>query len=183
MNKLQSIIKGTVAALLCLTAAHTLASETCPPYLDVEVRQLHSDKVTNLCEHYRSDKPLLIVNTASHCGYTRQFEGLEALYQKHKDSGLVVLGFPSNSFKQEEQEEAATATVCYQNYGVTFPMFQHVDVKGEDAHSVFRYLAHQSEEPGWNFNKYLITKDRIEHFGSAVEPTDSNLEQQIILSF
>lgn len=157
----------------------------CPDFLNVEVRKLHSSEKINLCSLYVPGKPLLIVNTASHCGYTKQFKGLEALYQKYKDKQLVVVGFPSNSFKQEEDSEMATATVCYQNYGVTFPMFEHVTVKGADAHPLFVYLASKTEAPSWNFNKYLVSgkEAKVQHFGSSTAPLDSKMEEAIKLSF
>lgn len=177
--------------LTCVTAAIALGTlgfgvqakepvKSCPPEFDIELRQLHSTKTHNLCDFYRTDAPVLIVNTASHCGYTKQFKGLEALYQKHKDQGLVVLGFPSNSFNQEEKSEEGTARVCYENYGVSFPMFKHLEVKGSDAHPVFRYLAKHSKEPEWNFNKYLLSDGKVEHFGSKISPTDSVLEQRVV---
>lgn len=161
------------------TAGNEANDKTCPAWLNVEVKRLHSEKVDNLCQYFQSGKPILIVNTASHCGYTKQFGGLEALHQKYKDAGLTVLGFPSNSFKQEEKTEQGTAAVCYQNYGVTFPMFTHVDVRGDGAHPIFRHLADQSRAPRWNFNKYLIAGNKISHYGSTVKPMKSALEKDI----
>jgi glutathione peroxidase len=152
----------------------------CPKELDVTMRQLHSTKTVNVCDFYKKGGPILIVNTASHCGFTKQFKDLEALYQKHKEAGLVILGFPSNSFNQEEKSEEGTANVCYKNYGVTFPMFEPVDVKGDSAHPIFQYLAKNSQEPAWNFNKYLLLNGKVEHFGSKILPSDPNLEQQIV---
>lgn len=166
-----------------ITALANETAGTCPQELNVEIRQLHSTKTHNICDFYRTDAPVLIVNTASNCGYTKQFKGLEALYQKHKDQGLVILGFPSNSFNQEEKSEEGTARVCYKNYGVTFPMFEHIEVTGKHAHSVFRYLAEHSQEPGWNFNKYLISNGKVEHFDSKTTPDDPALEQKIIYNF
>ncbi len=174
-----------VVTLLFGLSAHAApgpATAGCPDWLNVDLKKLHSSDTDNLCRHFRHDKPLLIVNTASHCGFTKQFNGLQALYEKYKDDGLVILGFPSNSFKQEEKSEAATASVCYENYGVKFPMFTHVDVKGKSAHPLFRHLAEQTREPQWNFNKYLVKNGQVLHFGSKVEPLDSALEQQIAQS-
>ena len=110
-------------------------------------------------------KVVLIVNTASQCGLTPQYAGLEALYQKYKDQGLVILGFPCNQFGQQEpggvDEIAAT---CQINYGVSFPMFAKIEVNGADAHPLFKYL--KSAQPGlfgekirWNFTKFLIGRD------------------------
>lgn len=159
-----------------------MADTACPDFLNTELRRLHSQETVNLCSYYRSGKPLLVVNTASHCGFTKQFGGLEALYKKYQEQGLVVLGFPSNSFNQEEASEEGTARVCFKNFGVTFPMFEHVDVKGKSAHALFKHLADKSEAPSWNFNKYLIVGNNITHFGSRVTPENSPLEENIAKS-
>jgi glutathione peroxidase len=189
MLKLQSFIKPLSVVLLVVTvqimyvSTQAFAQEpaACPDFLNQTLRKLHSKEQVNLCTYYRTGKPLLIVNTASHCGYTKQFKGLEALYQTYKDQGLVVLGFPSNTFKQEEDKEMGTATVCYENYGVTFPMLEKIDVRGGSAHPLFTYLASKTQAPSWNFNKYLIqnvTPDII-HFGSNEEPQGGELEAAI----
>lgn len=110
-------------------------------------------------------KVVLVVNTASHCGFTPQYEGLEALYKKYAAQGLVVLGFPCNQFGKQEPGGAEEITqTCYIKYGVSFPMFEKVDVNGSAAHPVFRYL--KGELPGlmgrrikWNFTKFLIGRD------------------------
>lgn len=162
-------------------AADVGSNPACPDFLNHSLRKLHSKEVVNLCTFYRSGAPLLIVNTASHCGYTKQFKGLEALYQSYKDQGLVVLGFPSNTFKQEEDNEMGTATVCYENYGVTFPMFEKIDVRGSSTHPLFAALAGKTESPSWNFNKYLVVGERadITHFGSNEDPQGGKLEAAI----
>ncbi len=173
----------TLVGALALSASATAqAAQSCPSHLDVEVRRLHSDKTENLCQHYQAGRPLLVVNTASHCGFTRQFSGLEALHQKYRQAGLIILGFPSNSFKQEEKSEERTASVCYENYGVTFPMYEHVAVTGNSAHPLFAFLAEQTQAPQWNFNKYLLLDGEVVHFGSAVEPLESELEKKIAAS-
>ena len=111
-------------------------------------------------------KVLLIVNTASKCGFTPQYEGLEKLYEKHKAEGFEVLGFPCNQFGQQEPGgEAEIGQFCQSNYGVSFPMFAKIDVNGPQAHPLFNYLKH--EKPGllgagrimWNFTKFLIGRD------------------------
>ena len=107
--------------------AATPAAQQCPAYLDHEFRKLHSSQSVNLCKAY-AGKPMLIINTASHCGFTPQFKGLEAVHAKYKDRGLVVVGFSSNDFNQEAKDEEKAAEVCFLNNGVTFTMLapQHV---------------------------------------------------------
>ncbi|WP_426414775.1 glutathione peroxidase [Aestuariirhabdus sp. LZHN29] len=161
--------------LVSLTLAMLLVSPAnaqCPPWLDHTLRKLHSQDVINLCV-VAAGKPLLIVNTASHCGYTPQFKGLEAVHQQYGQKGLVVIGFASNDFRQEARDEEKAATVCYINYGVTFTMVAPGPVTGE-GNPVFRELARQSSEPDWNFNKYLVNRDGlvVEHFGSRVRPDE-----------
>ena len=115
---------------------------------------------------------LLIVNTASRCGFTPQFDALETLHGRYADRGLRVLGFPSDEFRQELAEEADVAAFCRLNYGVTFPMFQKVDVAGENAHPLFRDLAAAAGSPRWNFNKYLIDRHArvVARYDSSVLP-------------
>jgi len=123
-------------------------------------------------------KTVLVVNTASKCGLTPQFEGLEALYRKHKDNGLVILGFPSNQFaNQEPGDDKSIAEGCLINYGVTFPMFSKIDVNGPDAHPLYKYL--RSELPGifsnnikWNFTKFLIDAEGrpVKRFSPTTKP-------------
>jgi glutathione peroxidase len=148
----------------------------CPAFLDREFRRLHSSQKVNLCT-LAAGRPLLVVNTASHCGYTSQFRGLQALYEKYGGRGLVVVGFPSDSFDQEAANAAETAEVCYVNYGVKFTMVETTPVTGPGANPVFRELARQSREPAWNFNKYLVAADGkvVRHFGSGVAPDAAEL--------
>jgi glutathione peroxidase len=124
------------------------------------------------------DKVVLVVNTASKCGFTPQYEGLEELHQKYGDEGLVVLGFPCNQFgKQEPGTEEDIASFCQLNYGVTFQMFSKIDVNGEDAHPIYKFL--KDEKSGtfgskikWNFTKFLIDKEGnvVDRFGSSTKP-------------
>ena len=135
-------------------------------------------------------KVVLIVNTASKCGLTPQFEGLEALYRKHKDNGLVILGFPSNQFaNQEPGDEKSIAEGCLINYGVTFPMFSKIDVNGPDAHPLYKYL--RTELPGilsnkvkWNFTKFLVDSEGkpVKRFSPTTTPDkiDQFLEKNIL---
>lgn len=130
-------------------------------------------------------KVVLVVNTASRCGFTPQYKGLEELYRSKKGDGLVVLGFPSDSFNQELDSAADVAAFCEENYGVTFPMFDVVDVKGDGAAPFFRQLAAQPEPaggaPAWNFNKYLIDREgrAVARFGSRTGPESAELRAKI----
>ena len=164
------------ASMVVSVGAHA----ACPDFLDQDMRKLHSQDQVNLCEAY-GEKPMLIVNTASHCGYTPQFKGLEALYQTYRERGLVVVGFSSDDFRQEAKDEAAAADVCYVNYGVTFTMLAPSHVKGSDANPVFQELASQSQAPGWNFNKYVLDSSGkvVKHFGSNTTPDSKVLQETI----
>jgi len=167
----------TTAMFLSGTAT---ATESCPAFLNHDFKKLRSSQSINICTEHPG-KPLLIVNTASHCGYTPQFKGLEALHQKYKSRGLVVVGFPSDDFKQEAKDEAATAEVCYINYGVTFTMLSPSAVTGRAANPVFKELGRRSGAPSWNFNKYLVDADGkvVQHFDSGVRPDSVELQQAI----
>ncbi|AWL04640.1 glutathione peroxidase [Massilia oculi] len=126
-------------------------------------------------------KALLIVNTASACGFTPQYQGLEELQRRYADQGLVVLGFPCNQFgRQEPGSEAEIGAFCEKNYGVTFPMFAKIDVNGDDAHPLFGFL--KGEKPGvlgteaikWNFTKFLVDRDGavVKRYAPATKPEE-----------
>jgi glutathione peroxidase len=148
--------------------------------LDHEMRRLHSAEVVNLRERY-AGQPLLVVNTASHCGYTGQFKDLEAVHKAYGARGLKVIGFPSNDFRQEADDEAATAEVCFVNYGVSFDMYSPIHVRGDQAHPIFRELARQSSAPRWNFHKYVVDRDGrvVASFPARVKPTARELKAAI----
>ncbi|MCX7800719.1 MAG: glutathione peroxidase [Fimbriimonadales bacterium] len=130
-------------------------------------------------------KVLLIVNTASRCGYTRQYEGLERLYRAHSKDGLVVLGFPCNQFgNQEPGSERDIKQFCSQNYGVTFPMFAKIDVNGPNAHPLYRWLKAQTKDAAdiqWNFTKFLVGRDGkvLGRFASSVAPESPELREAV----
>lgn len=153
----------------------------CAPILDTAMTPLRGGSPVNFCEAYRG-KVILAVNTASQCGFTPQFKGLEALYQKYKDRGLMILGFPSNDFYQEFSEPEETAKVCYINYGVTFPMFSKSAVTGSDANPFFKNLAKATGvSPKWNFYKYLIDADGkvVASYTPMTGPDDRELQAKI----
>ena len=172
----------TILGILLAVIASTVAAEgACPAWLDVSMRLLRSEQSKNLCTSY-GGRPMLIVNTASHCGFTKQFKPLEALYQRYKAQGLVVLGFPSDDFKQEAKDEQETATVCYANYGVTFDMFAPIAVKGDDANPLFKELAKQGGGfPKWNFYKYLVNRrgEVVQRFSSMDAPDSEAMQKAI----
>ena len=174
MNTLQLIALG-----LILAATPALAGQG---VLDHSYRRLAGDERVNLREAY-GGQVLLVVNTASKCGYTPQYEGLEALHAKYKDRGFAVLGFPSNDFLgQEPGSEKQIREFCTLAYGVKFPMFEKVHVKGRDATPLYRELAKATRHaPGWNFHKYLIDREGrvVADFGSKVKPDDPALRAQL----
>lgn len=173
-------MKKMLIASLLIASFATQANE-CPDVLKHMKRKLNSQEVVNMCESY-AGKAVLFVNTASKCGFTPQFEGLEALYDNYKDDGLVVVGFPSNDFAQEYSDESKTAEVCELTYGVNFPMFEPIKVRGNDADPLYAKLAGETgKQPTWNFNKYLMNKDgtTITHYGSRVKPEDEEFLQDV----
>ena len=155
----------------------------CPSILNQNVLRLQDEKPQNLCQY--SGKVVLIVNTASFCGFTPQYKGLEALYEKYKNEGLVVLGFPSNDFAQEPENNQQIADFCENTFGVKFPMFTKTAVKGESASKLFKELATLTNTtPKWNFYKYLISRDgqKIKSFGSMTGPQDKSFVKEVELS-
>ena len=163
-----------------VAVAATPAAQSCPAYLNQDFRKLGSSQKMNICKDF-AGKPLLIVNTASHCGFTPQFNGLESTYQKYKARGLVVVGFASDDFNQEDQDEAKAAEICQQNFGVTFTMLSPQHVRGAEANPVFKELAKQTSEPKWNFNKYLVAADGkvAKYFPSNVAPESAEFNSEI----
>ena len=159
-----------------------VTAEECSPLLDFEVRALNEKSVINLCEAYQG-KVLLIVNTASKCAYTDQYESLENLYEQYKNEGLVVLGFPSNDFGQQEPgNEYQIKNFCRMTYGVKFPMFAKTRVSEHNADPLFSALARAAGTyPKWNFHKYLIGRDGqlVASYQSAVDPLDRRVVSEV----
>ena len=178
---MRNLLLTTLAAAALLGSAPS-ALAACEGVLDVEYRRLAGDQSERLCEVY-DGKVLLIVNTASKCGFTPQYEGLEALHARLESKGFAVLGFPSNDFMgQEPGSEAEIAEFCTLTYGVQFPMFEKVSVKGDEATPLYRTLARDTgQAPGWNFHKYLIDRQGkvVASFGSRTLPDDADLLKKI----
>jgi len=158
------------ALLMALTG---LAQAECPELLQGSLQKLRAKESIDLCQRFEG-KPLVVVNTASHCGFAPQFKSLEALNQRFKGEGLEVIGVPSNDFKQESKDTAETAKVCYVNYRVTFTMTEPQAVRGDDATHLFKVLAAQSSAPKWNFYKYVVDRKGqvIASFSSLTKPDD-----------
>jgi glutathione peroxidase len=152
------------------------SSAGCPALLNQTFAQLQDDEPRSLCEF--QGKVVLVVNTASFCGFTQQYEGLEALYRNYKDQGLVVLGFPSNDFgNQEPGSNQQIAEFCSNTFSIRFPMFAKTKVRGPGANPLFAELARLAEAPGWNFHKYVIGRDGrlVSSYSSAVSPNSRRL--------
>jgi len=175
-----------LALLLLLTAiqfakAAPAAATSCSPLLSHTFPRLQDEAPQNLCQY--QGKVILAVNTASFCGFTSQYEGLEKLYAKYKDRGLVVLGFPSNDFGQQEPgSNKDIADFCKNTYDVKFPMFAKSSVSGSNPNPLFKMLiAKTGTTPKWNFYKYLIDRNGnvVDAFSSMTKPTSSSITSQI----
>ncbi len=166
--------------VFALSAGSVLACQSA--LLNQEFRKLASADVENLCDIHRG-KVLLIVNTASKCGYTPQYDGLEKLHAKYEEAGFSVLGFPSNDFMgQEPGSEQEIQEFCRLTYGVKFPMYEKTAVKEDNAHTLFKALAEVSGTyPTWNFHKFLIDRNGklIAQFTPGTNPTDKHLVSAI----
>lgn len=177
-------IAVAVAALTAIALSSAARAESpppvtdaCPEVLNYSFNRLQTGKPESLCQ-YRG-KVVLIVNTASYCGYTHQYEGLEALYRKYKSRGLVVVGFPSNDFGgQEPGSNNEIAEFCRLTYGVEFPMFEKSSVTSIKTNPLYaELLARTGQSPKWNFHKYLVDRDgkQVTSFGTRVEPDNGDL--------
>lgn len=174
----------TVVCVACLTnyADPTATKETSMKSIyKIEAQTINGETIK--LEQYKG-KTLLIVNTASKCGFTGQYEGLQKLYETYEDRDLVILGFPSNDFmKQEPGSNDEIASFCKKDYGVTFPLFAKIAVKGDEQHPLYTFLTSKETNPGhsgkvsWNFNKFLVSPDGkvINRFGSRTKPSDEKI--------
>jgi glutathione peroxidase len=169
-------------AVASLSGTAGAAPATCPALLDREIPRLQDEKPQNLCQY--AGKVVLVVNTASFCGYTPQYKSLEALYARYRERGLVVLGFPSNDFgAQEPGANKDIADFCENTFGVKFPMFAKTAVAAKAGQSpLFAELSRSTgKPPQWNFHKYLIGRDGsvVASYGSQVDPLDRGFVQGV----
>jgi glutathione peroxidase len=168
--------------LLVSAIATSASAADCPEALDYHLRPLAKGDPVHLCEMMRG-KVVLVVNTASKCAYTPQYDGLEKLYERYRERGLIVAGFPSNDFAgQEPGTEKQVQDFCRLTYGVQFPMFEKVQIKGESADPFYQHLVRVTgEKPRWNFHKYLLDRNGrvIASFPSQVTPEDQRLISRI----
>lgn len=157
-------------------SAATGSDAACPAILQHTFARLQDEKPQSLCQY--KGKVLLVVNTASYCGFTGQYKGLEGLHARYKDQGLVVLGFPSNDFSQETGNNQQIADFCENTFGVKFPMFAKSSVSGAQASPFYKQLAQMSgQTPRWNFYKYVINRkgELVGSYSSMTGPDDKAL--------
>jgi glutathione peroxidase len=178
---LAAVMVAGAPAVAFAQAPAAAPAASCPAILHQTFNRLQDEAPQDLCQY--SGKVVLVVNTASYCGFTNQYEGLEKLYAKYSKQGLVVLGFPSNDFgKQEPGNSKEIAEFCYNTYGVKFPMFSKSSVAGANANPLHASLIKATgKEPKWNFTKYLIDRkgNVIEYFPSKVTPEDKQMVGKI----
>lgn len=164
-----------------IPVAKPLGNLPCPKLLSETFPRLQDEQPQSLCQY--TGKVVLVVNTASYCGFTRQYDGLERLYERYKNEGFVVLGFPSNNFGQQEPDSnKKIADFCRNTYSIKFPMFGKSNVRGPEANPLFLALAKQTgDSPTWNFHKYLIGRDgkTVQSFGSQITPESLTMTNAI----
>ena len=182
---LSTLLAGTLLVPVApAIAQQSTRTDVCPALLQHTFLRLQDEKPQSLCQ-YRG-KVLLVVNTASYCGFTGQYKELESLHVRYQDKGLVVLGFPSNDFSQESGSNKEIAAFCENTFGVRFPMFSKSSVKGPQANALYQQLAQQTgQAPRWNFHKYLIGRDGtvVDNYSSLTSPDSRSvvraIEQQL----
>jgi len=163
------------------TDKNAIVGNNCPVALDFKFPRLQDEKMQNLCQY--KGKVVLVVNTASYCGFTSQYEGLESIYSKYASKGLVVIGFPSNDFGQQEPgSNKEIADFCKNTYDVKFPMMAKSVVSGSNANPMFKLLIDKTKTtPKWNFYKYLIDRDGnvVNSYSSMVKPDSKTITSEI----
>jgi glutathione peroxidase len=162
------------------TPAAASPPAACPALLSHTLPRLQDEKPQDLCQF--AGKVVLAVNTASACGYTPQYEGLQKLHERYASRGLVIMGFPSADFRQEPKDNQGIAELCFDTYGVRFPMFAKSGVVGQTANPFFAALTRETgQAPKWNFHKYLIDRQgrAVASFPSAIDPLDPRLTSRV----
>ena len=186
LTSLVSVLMTVIALVSTAAGAATpdaqaaAGPQACPALLQQNVLRLQDEKPQSLCQY--AGKVVVVVNTASFCGFTPQYKGLEALYSKYQGRGLVVLGFPSNDFSQETGSNKDIADFCENTFGVKFPMFTKTRVTGQDASPLFRQLAAKTgTTPRWNFNKYIVSRDgtAVASYNSMTDPAGRSFVAEI----
>lgn len=171
-----------IVVLIMYSNADVYAASNCAELLDYRLRLIDAQREVHLCEEYKG-KVVLVVNTASRCAFTPQYKGLERLYREKRDQGLVILGFPSNDFgNQEPGGEKSIMQFCKLKYDVEFPMFKKIRVRGDQAHPFYKALtAAADSSPKWNFHKYLIGRDGrlIDDYSSFRSPDGSTVRSAV----
>ena len=183
-RSLMARLKSMLAASLLACIAGSAYATGCPALLDRSMPRLQDEKPQNLCQY--SGKVVVVVNTASYCGFTSQYKGLEALYARYRERGLVVLGFPSNDFgSQEPGSNQEIATFCSSTFGVKFPMFTKTRVSasaGAEVNPLYADLRKATGSvPRWNFHKYVIARDgtTVESYSALTAPDDKSFIETI----
>ena len=165
--------------MLIMLGISSMVNAACNDLYNHQFTQLNG-KPFDLCEY--QDKPIIVVNTASKCGFTPQFEALEALYKKYQSQGLLVIGFPSNDFKQELSDDKKIGDFCKMTYGVQFPMMSKSAVRGDDVNPFYKQLIDRTgTAPKWNFYKYVIAPNakKISVFSSMTKPDSEEVLNEI----
>jgi glutathione peroxidase len=181
MNRFEKVLnvgQKIVVSTILLTVTY-MANAACSELYNHQFTTLQGTKI-NLCDY--QDKPVLVVNTASKCGFTPQFESLEGMYSKYKDKGLLVIGFPSNDFRQELSDDKQIGDFCKQTYAVKFPMITKTSVTGINANPFYKQLAEKTgQAPSWNFFKYVILPGGKEVYAytSDVKPDGAEIMGKI----
>lgn len=176
---MQKYLHPSLFSLFFLLTSALANAASCPELYNHQYTTLQGKKI-DLCDY--QDKPILVVNTASKCGFAPQFEALEGLYKKHKDQGLLVIGFPSNDFKQELSDNKAIGDFCKATYAVNFPMTPKSSVSGKNTNAFYTQLAEKTgQAPLWNFYKYVILPGgkKVYVFESTVLPNSADITDKI----
>jgi glutathione peroxidase len=181
LRAIRGLAAGLVGCIAIIAPVQPVAAQSCPALLSHTIPKLQDESPQDLCQY--KGKVLLVVNTASYCGFTPQYKGLEELQARYAARGFTVLGFPSGDFgNQEKSSNKEIAEFCVDTYGVKFPMFVKSTVKGKNANPFFAALtAASGEPPKWNFHKYLVDRAgrAVKSFASDVEPLDPRLTREI----